>query len=119
MITGFKVAGSIIITVAGSITLTFQQKPFPFNTGEDIKEDRIGREVATEPKVTHKDMVWIPGGEFEQGADNEQAFEDKYPKHRVEVDGFWMDDTEVTNAQFAEFVNATGVGIRREGRVKE
>ena len=30
------------------------------------------------------------------------------PEHEVEVDGFWMDETEVTNAQFAEFVEATG-----------
>ena len=33
---------------------------------------------------------------------------DARPVHRVAVDGFWMDGTEVTNAQFAEFVQATG-----------
>ena len=55
-----------------------------------------------------KGMVWIPGGEFMMGADNEQAGEDEYPKHKVRVDGFWMDETEVTNAQFAQFVKATG-----------
>lgn len=53
-------------------------------------------------------MVWIPAGEFEQGGDNEQAAEDEYPKHKVKLDGFWIDVAEVTNAQFAEFVNATG-----------
>lgn len=42
------------------------------------------------------------------GADNSQAQPDEYPKHRVTVRGFWMDATEVTNAQFAEFVKATG-----------
>ena len=60
-------------------------------------------------------MVWIPGGEFSMGAGEEpgmndvgmQATVDSRPIHRVYVDGFWMDATEVTNAQFARFVDAT------------
>ncbi len=57
---------------------------------------------------SHKNMVWIKAGTFMMGADNKQALEDEYPKHKVAVDGFWMDATEVTNAQFAAFVKATG-----------
>ncbi len=53
-------------------------------------------------------MVWIPGGEFTMGGDDPLSRADERPKHRVRVDGFWMDVTEVTNAQFAEFVDATG-----------
>ncbi|HVE60347.1 MAG TPA: formylglycine-generating enzyme family protein [Chitinophagaceae bacterium] len=53
-------------------------------------------------------MVYIPGGSFMMGGDNNQASEDEYPKHAVQVNGFWMDETEVTNAQFEKFVNATG-----------
>src|ERR1700743_289028 len=53
-------------------------------------------------------MVWIPGGRFKMGADSDQALEDEYPKHTVTVSGFWIDRTEVTNAQFAVFVKATG-----------
>jgi len=63
-------------------------------------------------------MVWIAGGEFSMGAadprgvdGNEvgmQATHDSRPIHRVYVDAFWMDETEVTNAQFAEFAHATG-----------
>jgi len=56
----------------------------------------------------HKGMVWIKGGTFSMGADNSQAQPDEYPKHKVTVSGFWMDTTEVTNAQFAAFVKATG-----------
>jgi formylglycine-generating enzyme required for sulfatase activity len=37
-----------------------------------------------------------------------QATEDSRPIHRVYIDGFWMDRTEVTNAQFAAFVRASG-----------
>jgi formylglycine-generating enzyme required for sulfatase activity len=52
-------------------------------------------------------MVWVPGGEFDMGSE-EPMFEDARPVHRVAVDGFWMDATEVTNAQFQRFVEATG-----------
>ncbi len=54
-----------------------------------------------------KGMVFIKGGAFMMGGDNSQASEDEYPKHKVHVDDFWMDATEVTNAQFAKFVEAT------------
>ena len=53
-------------------------------------------------------MIMIPGGIFDMGADNHQASEDEYPKHKVKVDSFLMDATEVTNAQFQKFVEATG-----------
>ncbi|MBL8964203.1 MAG: formylglycine-generating enzyme family protein [Phycisphaerae bacterium] len=53
-------------------------------------------------------MVWIPGGEFKMGSTDPLARPDERPVHRVRVSGFWMDRTEVTNAQFAEFVKATG-----------
>ena len=53
-------------------------------------------------------MVWIPGGEFTMGWDGPEARPDESPSHPVHVDGFWMDATEVTNAEFAVFVEATG-----------
>ncbi|MCG3124903.1 MAG: Serine/threonine-protein kinase pkn1 [Phycisphaerales bacterium] len=53
-------------------------------------------------------MVWVPGGEFMMGSTDPLARSDEQPVHRVRVDGFWMDVTEVTNAQYAEFVAATG-----------
>ncbi len=53
-------------------------------------------------------MVWIPGGEFTMGTDSELGWPDEKPAHRVRVDAFWMDETEITNAQFRQFVEATG-----------
>ena len=55
-----------------------------------------------------KSMVWIPGGEFLMGSDHELAKPNERPTHRVRLAGFWMDRTHVTNAEFAEFVRATG-----------
>jgi formylglycine-generating enzyme required for sulfatase activity len=52
-------------------------------------------------------MVWIPGGEFTMGTEDRNAWPDEKPAHRVRVDGFWMDQTDVTNAQFRKIVEAT------------
>ncbi len=74
--------------------------------------------TATRSEAAPEGMVWIPGGEFSMGAADPmgidhndvgmQATTDSRPIHRVYVDGFWMDKTEVTNEQFAAFVKATG-----------
>ncbi len=60
-------------------------------------------------------MVWIPGGEFSMGSDVSSeslcglpgVTRDSQPIHRVYVDGFWIDKTEITNDQFDKFVRAT------------
>ena len=59
------------------------------------------------PAAAPDGMVWIPGGVFWMGC-ADCGMPDALPLHLVEVDGFWMDRTPVTNAQFAEFVKATG-----------
>jgi formylglycine-generating enzyme required for sulfatase activity len=51
-------------------------------------------------------MVWIGGGSFQMGSD--RHYPEEAPAHPVAVDGFWIDRTAVTNAQFQKFVKATG-----------
>ncbi|MEM9919758.1 MAG: formylglycine-generating enzyme family protein [Bacteroidota bacterium] len=53
-------------------------------------------------------MVQIKGGTYQMGGDNQQARPDEFPKHQVAINDFWIDQKEVTNAQFREFVEATG-----------
>ena len=61
-------------------------------------------------------MTLIPGGEYSMGCKDprglphggHEAMEDCRPIHRVYVDAFLMDKTDVTNDQFARFVAATG-----------
>ena len=53
-------------------------------------------------------MVLVPGGTFLMGTDDPRSMPNERPAHRVEVDGFWIDETPVTNEEFAEFVEATG-----------
>lgn len=67
---------------------------------------------------SHKNMVFIKGGSFEMGGDNNQSDKDEYPKHKVILNGFWMDITEVTNAQFSDFVNATNYITTAEKKIE-
>jgi sulfatase modifying factor 1 len=53
-------------------------------------------------------MVWVPGGEFIMGSDSRLARANERPVFHARVSGFWMDEADVTNAQFAAFVKATG-----------
>lgn len=53
-------------------------------------------------------MVWVPAGEFTMGTDDDKGQPAERPAHRVRVDGFWMDASDVTNAEFANFAAATG-----------
>lgn len=53
-------------------------------------------------------MVVVPGGKFTMGGRSEQAAENEFPRHERTITTFYMDATEVTNAQFQEFVEATG-----------
>ena len=71
--------------------------------------------AAPAPAPAPDGMAWIPGGEFSMGCDDPRgkpfggnnAMPDARPVHRVAIDGFWIDRTEVTNRQFAAFVTAT------------
>jgi len=78
-------------------------------------------------------MVYVPGRTFQMGSTDDEVdyvlrlcerhrahcqrkwFEDEQPPHRVTLDGFWIDRTEVTNGQFAAFLNARG--NQGEGRI--
>ncbi len=72
-------------------------------------------ETAWNPKLNNTEppgpapvgMTWVPGGQFWMGTSDEHMT-DTRPWHRVYVDGYWMDKTEVTNEQFARFVKDTG-----------
>src|SRR5271157_4897539 len=68
---------------------------------------RLSR-LAKSPADGPPGMVWVGGGEFTMGTDSDLGWPDEKPAHRVRVDGFWMDEHEVTNAQFRAFVEATG-----------
>lgn len=77
------------------------------------KKESVTEEVSAQQQTTQvadtipAKMVWIPAGKFRMGSDDTN-FPDAQPIHEVELSGFWMDEHEVTNAEFAQFVQATG-----------
>ncbi|MGV3686424.1 MAG: formylglycine-generating enzyme family protein [Daejeonella sp.] len=71
------------------------------STTNDLS-DTVQSVVDTVPEK----MVWVPGGTFDMGS-ADPAFPDAQPVHKVTVSGFWMDEHEVTNAEFERFVKAT------------
>lgn len=73
-------------------------------TGLTDKAPARAKTLPPAPPSPH--MVWIPGGTFRMGSND--FYPEERPAHRVTVDGFWMDEHPVTNAEFARFVRATG-----------
>ena len=67
------------------------------------------------PGPVPEGMVWVPGGTFWMGCDDCEM-PDAMPVHLVTVDGYWIDATPITNAQFAKFVEATKYKTVAEGQ---
>lgn len=64
------------------------------------------RDLSVAPaNIDDMNMVYIKGGTFDRGS---SLFPDASPVREITVDGFWMDEHEVTVAQFSRFVAATG-----------
>ncbi len=75
--------------------------------GSNILETSSNSQAQNSPTFScPQDMAWVPGGAFKMG-DDEHYIEEKSARD-VRVDGFCMDRHEVTNSQFAQFVNETG-----------
>jgi len=110
---GFKVKAAISCTKNGMIR---EDSILYMHQGGESFQPTVLNVSNTSVNKTDNDMAWIPGGTFSMGGVNPtgmtdggmEAMDDARPVHRVMVDGFYMDKTEVTNAQFAKFVKATG-----------
>src|SRR5262249_38898576 len=53
-------------------------------------------------------MAWIPASTYRMGTDDPNSQPNEQPSHEVQLDGFWIDEHDVTNAEFRKFVEATG-----------
>ena len=70
-----------------------------------------GRLRLTEAKSgSSEGMVYLPGGEFLMGTDDETGFpaDGEGPVRPVTLAPFWIDEVALSNARFVEFVEATG-----------
>ncbi|HSC55396.1 MAG TPA: formylglycine-generating enzyme family protein [Phnomibacter sp.] len=73
--------------------------------GQTVREN----DAFAKPDLLHapEGMVWVEGGQFEMGTDDATANPEEQPAHPVRVDGFWMMDHEITNKEFAAYLDST------------
>jgi len=109
--------GSLVLLAAPVSAINEVEKKISTASKETAFKETVPNRVNLKQKAPDG-MVLIPGGEFSMGSEDPTGLElcggghehmrDARPVHRVFVDPFWMDKTEVTNAQFRKFVQATG-----------
>ncbi len=96
-------------TPAPSLTSTEMPMPSPTWPPDVPPPDASLGDTWIRP-ADEAEMVYVPAGEFLMGSteDDEDADDDELPQHSVTLDAFWIDKYEVTNAQYAAFLNAEG-----------
>ena len=73
----------------------------------EAKSEPSGAKVSIDGKASTK-MILIPAGEFIMGSPEGEGDDDERSQHTVFLDAFYIDKYEVTNAQYKQFINATG-----------
>jgi sulfatase modifying factor 1 len=94
-----KLGGGIALGVLALATTVFAVL-------HHVMSDTPGQPAA--PAASHEGMKWIPPGEFAMGTNDPNSEANERPARKVKVSGFWMDEHDVTNAEFRRFVQATG-----------
>lgn len=77
-----------------------------------------GKPIVGDGKNGPRGMVWIPEGVFLMGSAAKQALPNEGPAHRVRLEGFWIDQFDVTNEEFQRFVDATSYVTTAEQKPK-
>ncbi|MFN6963614.1 MAG: SUMF1/EgtB/PvdO family nonheme iron enzyme [Pyrinomonadaceae bacterium] len=97
---GAGLAGAYLLGVFGP------SRPADTQTNANARPTASPSPASSTGPATRAEMVLIPGGTFKMGRNDGR--ENERPEHEVTVKPFMMDKTEVTNAEYFEFVNATG-----------
>jgi serine/threonine protein kinase/formylglycine-generating enzyme required for sulfatase activity len=95
----------LLVVLAGGVGgyFAFSGKT-PIVTNKNVNNGNNGPNEP--PPVKFAEMVQIPAGAFEMGRNSGPAPGEK-PAHQVSVESFYIDKTEATNAEYAEFVRET------------
>ena len=123
----FKLPFALILFLSITIFYSCKQKKGSDESAitdvsiEKLEQTKVPVLIIEQPKdvKTPKGMVWIPGGELIQGAvpQDNLAMAHEKPAHKVAVDGFFMDITEVTNDEFKKFIDAAGYKTLAERKI--
>src|SRR5258707_4235515 len=102
-----------IVGIASKLLVSAGPMASPTATGSSPDEPSRGQTLKQAPPG----MVWIPGGTFLMGTNDKESFPNERSAHFVQVQGFWMDEHDITNAEFSKFVEATGYVTTAEHKV--
>jgi len=103
--TGLAVTTPMVTKVHTVVPTT----PVPTVTNTPLPTPTLPAQTRVNWKKDAAVLRFIPPGEFLLGSPDTDpnAKEDEKPQQKIYLDGFWIDETEVTVAQFVDFVNAT------------
>jgi formylglycine-generating enzyme required for sulfatase activity len=107
LLCGLLGIASVLLVSSGTLAIP--------NASASNPEDRSAGQVN---RKTPPGMAWIPGGAFLMGTNDKESFPNERPAHLVQVQGFSMDVQDITNAEFARFVEATGYVTTAERPIK-
>jgi formylglycine-generating enzyme required for sulfatase activity len=93
--------------LAGAVALAVTLTGFAFAGWQYVHRSPAALTVG-DGRIGPADMVWIAGGDFMMGSEYRHAQPNEGPAHKVRLGGYWIDRHDVTNADFARFVAATG-----------
>ena len=99
-------ADTPIPTQAPTLAPTSPPTSPPTQPPTDEPLPTLGIGSTMESPVDGSLLVYVPEGQFQMGS--EDGYEDERPAHMVNLDAFWIGQTEVTNAMFSTFLNAEG-----------
>ncbi len=67
-----------------------------------------GGTVTVKGTYPEDQKIFVKGGTFTMGSPDGEGYDDEHPQHQVTVSDFYIGKYEVTNAQYAEFLNDKG-----------
>ena len=97
LLCGLLGIASVLLVSSGTLAIP--------NASASNPDDRSGGQAN---RKAPPDMAWILGGTFLMGTNEKESFPNERPAHLVQVQAFWMDVLDVTNTEFATFIEAAG-----------
>jgi len=100
-----KINAGLLLVAISALLGYWMSRPQPEKIIKVEQTSQQSAAVCAELSGHEDDMVWLEGGKFSMGSSD--FYPEEGPIKDIEVEGFWIDKHEVTNAQFGEFVQAT------------
>jgi sulfatase modifying factor 1 len=107
LVCGFLVLATALLVSSGTMASS--------NSNASNPNERSGDQVR---RKASQAMAWIPGGSFLMGTNDKESLPNERPAHLVQIQGFWIDQHDVTNAEFSKFVEATRYVTTAERKIE-